>query len=132
MKGKALRYCTLRAGKLLLITSLLVPMWPVAAGAGQFGQAPAPTQGPGRPQPPGGGVNEPSPFGGINSAKMEHLREDERRKRMLADTAKLVALSNELNAEVEKTTRDELSVEVVRKAAEIEKLAHDVRERMRS
>lgn len=130
MTANALPSIAQRAGKTLLITSFLIPVWPAIVSAGQIGQTPPPPPGLGRSGPPG--VNEPGPFDGINSAKMEHMREDERRKRMLSDTAKLVTLSNELKADVEKTTRDELSVDVVRKAAEIEKLAHDVRERMRS
>ena len=131
MNRESLRASAVQTGKLLLISALLLPAGSVAARAGQISQTNPPGN-VGRPQPPGAGVDEPSPLAGINGVKMEHLREDERRKRMLADTARLVTLSTELNAEVQKTTRDELSVEVVRKAAEIEKLAHDVRERMRS
>ena len=74
---------------------------------------------------------DPNPMAATNAARLEHLREDERRKRLLSDTEKLVQLSTELKADVEKTSKDELSVEVVRKAAELEKLAHDVKERMR-
>ena len=54
-----------------------------------------------------------------------------RHTRMEADAAKLLELSTELKADVDKAGKDELSLEVIRKAAEIEKLAHDVRERMR-
>ena len=72
------------------------------------------------------------PFAEQNASKMTHLREDERRKRLIADTAKLVALTSELKAEVDNTTRDELSLDVIRKATEIEKLARDVRERMKN
>lgn len=54
-----------------------------------------------------------------------------RHKRMQADAAKLLELSTELKADVDKAGNDELSLEVIRKAAEIEKLAHDVKERMR-
>ncbi len=71
------------------------------------------------------------PFERQNSSKLEHMREDERRKRLMADTARLVALTNELKTEVDKSSRDELSLDVIRKATEIEKLAHDVRERMK-
>ncbi len=67
-----------------------------------------------------------------NPRKLEHLREDERHKRLLSDTAKLVELTNDLKNEVDKANKDELSLDVVRKAAEIEKLAHDVKERMKS
>lgn len=69
-------------------------------------------------------------------ARMEHQREkavnDDRHKRLAADVDRLVALSNELKTEVDKTNKDELSVEVIKKAQEIEKLAHDVQSRMKS
>lgn len=58
-------------------------------------------------------------------------RNSERHKRLVEDTTKLLQLSNELKSDVDKTTKDELSVQVIQKAAEIEKLAHDVRERMK-
>ncbi len=64
------------------------------------------------------------------SAEKAHA--DDRRKRMLADTDKLLALSTELKADIEKATKNELSMEVIRKAAEIEKLAHDVQQRMKN
>ena len=60
-----------------------------------------------------------------------HAVADERHKRIVADTARLLALSTELKADVDKTTKNELSLDVIRKAAEIEKLAHDVKERMK-
>jgi hypothetical protein len=56
---------------------------------------------------------------------------EQRHKRMLDDANKMVQLSNELKADVEKTQKDELSVEVLKKAAEVEKLAHDVQQRMK-
>jgi len=54
-----------------------------------------------------------------------------RHKRMAEDANKLLDLSKQLKDDVDRAGDDELSVEVIRKAAEIEKLAHDVRERMR-
>ena len=83
-------------------------------------------------QVPGMGPDEPAPLSAANAQKLEHLRQDERRKRLMSDTEKLLQLSTELKSEVEKTSKDELSIDVVRKAAEIEKLAHDVKERMKS
>ena len=74
----------------------------------------------------------PEPMATGNPRRLEHMREDERHKRLLADTARLVELTNELKTEVDKASKDELSLDVVRKAAEIEKLAHDVKDRMRS
>ncbi len=70
------------------------------------------------------------------SIKAERQREqmmvDERRKKILSDTDRLLTLAAELKADVDKSSKNELSLEVVRKAAEIEKLAHDVKERMRN
>lgn len=62
----------------------------------------------------------------------EKAHNEDRRKRMLADTEKLLALSTELKVYIEKTNRDELSLDVIRKAQEIEKLAHDVQQRMKN
>jgi hypothetical protein len=116
---------------MVFVSAFVLWLLPVQAGAGlQQGQSPP---GVGHPQSPGSldrGLGEP--WGTISGPKLEHLREDDRRKRLLSDTAKLVELSNELKSDVEKTPKDELSLDVVKKAAEIEKLAHDVKERMKS
>jgi hypothetical protein len=58
-------------------------------------------------------------------------RNTERQKQLEADTQKLVALANELKADVEKSNKDTLSLDVVRKADEIEKLAKSVRDKMK-
>jgi hypothetical protein len=47
------------------------------------------------------------------------------------DSAKLLKLASDLKAEVDKSSKDTLSLGVIRKAAEIEKLAHSVREKMK-
>ena len=116
-----------KAGPVLLL--LLAGAVTGAAATQIAPQAPAGTVS--RPAQPGFG-DPHDPFSEQTASKMTHLREDERRKRLMADTAKLVALTNELKAEVDNTSRDELSLDVVRKATEIEKLAHDVRERMKN
>jgi hypothetical protein len=59
------------------------------------------------------------------------LRNTERQKQLVADTQKLLSLANELKADVDKSSKDTLSLEVVRKADEIEKLAHNVKEKMK-
>jgi hypothetical protein len=48
---------------------------------------------------------------------------------VVLQTAALLKLATDLKAEMDKTTRDMLSVGVVRKAGEIERLAHQVRNR---
>jgi hypothetical protein len=59
------------------------------------------------------------------------LRNAERQKKLQEDTAKLLSLANELKLDVDKSTKDTLSLDVVRKADEIEKLAHSVKEKMK-
>ena len=55
----------------------------------------------------------------------------ERKKQIADDSAKLLKLANELKTEVDKTTKDTLSLSVIRKADEIERLAHSVKEKMK-
>lgn len=55
----------------------------------------------------------------------------ERQATIKRDTDKLLTLATELKEYVEKTNENVLSVDVVRKAEEIEKLAHHVKEKMR-
>ena len=54
----------------------------------------------------------------------------ERKREIASDSAKLLKLATELKAEVDKTNKDTLNLKVVRKADEIEKLAHSVKEKM--
>jgi len=55
----------------------------------------------------------------------------ERKKQLANDSAKLLTLAMSLKAEVDKTSKDTLSLNVIRKADEIEKLAHNVKEKMK-
>jgi hypothetical protein len=88
------------------------------------------------PPPAMPGISQPSdtpePVRAHIEAERTRMLNDDRHKRMAEDADKLVALSNELKADVDKTGKDELSVEVLRKAAEIEKLAHDLQNRMKN
>jgi hypothetical protein len=54
----------------------------------------------------------------------------ERQKAMVSDTNKLLKLAHELDAEVSGTNSNSLSSDQLRKLAEIEKLAHSVKEKM--
>ena len=58
-------------------------------------------------------------------------RNAERQKKLTEDTAKLLALATELKEQVDKTDKDILSVDVIKKTDEIEKLAKSIRERMK-
>jgi len=55
----------------------------------------------------------------------------ERKKQLTDDSAHLLKLANELKTEVDKTDKDTLSIAVIRKADEIERLAHVVKEKMK-
>jgi hypothetical protein len=55
---------------------------------------------------------------------------DPREAQLLADTEKLLKLSQELKAEVDKSTKDTLSLAVIKKAEEVEKLAKSIKERL--
>jgi len=82
--------------------------------------------------PPG---RRPSAAGNEPMPRIEEqqalARNNERQKRLVADTEKLLALATDLKAQVDKTNKDTLSVDVIKKAEEIEKLAHSVKERMK-
>ena len=83
----------------------------------QFGRRSRPD---GLPPPPN--VNDP-----------EHVkaRNLERQKQLKSDTEKLLELATELKQYVDKTNASVLSVDVIHKAEEIEKLAKKVREKMK-
>jgi hypothetical protein len=49
----------------------------------------------------------------------------------VADTNKLLSLATDLKQQLDKTNTDVLSVDVVKKAEEIEKLAKSVKDRMK-
>ena len=56
----------------------------------------------------------------------------ERQAEIQHDTEKLLKLATELKDYVGKTNENILSLEVIKKADEIEKLAHDVKEKMKT
>jgi hypothetical protein len=68
-------------------------------------------------------------------AQMEHDMEKKARKERVAalkaDTDRLLKLSVELKASVDKADENVLSLDVVKKAEEIEKLAKGVKEKMK-
>jgi hypothetical protein len=55
----------------------------------------------------------------------------ERRREIGEDSTRLLKLATDLKTELDKTTKDTLSLGVIRKADEIERLAHNVREKMK-
>jgi len=63
--------------------------------------------------------------------EMEKKANEQRQAELKRDTDKLLQLSTELKQYVDKSNENVLSVEVLRKAEEIEKLAHSVKTKMR-
>ncbi|MBZ5721568.1 MAG: hypothetical protein LAO03_14410 [Acidobacteriia bacterium] len=62
---------------------------------------------------------------------MEKRANQQRQADLERDTEKLLQLATELKHYVDKSNKNVLSLEVIRKSEEIEKLAHSVREKMR-
>ncbi|HEX4577743.1 MAG TPA: hypothetical protein VH117_10355 [Edaphobacter sp.] len=90
------------------------------------------TQMPGVPNRPGLGTNpDTDPMDPHRAEQQARMQNNDRQKRLVADTDKLLVLATDLKAQVDKSTKDTLSVDVIKKADEIEKLAHSVKERMK-
>jgi hypothetical protein len=118
----------------------------VVSGAGlRLGSGVAEAQRSGNPKPPPTLQNGPTMLPPLVQpatapdpmhTRMDEQRvkamNDDRQKKLAADVERLLALTNELKLDVDKANKDELSVTVIRKAAEIEKLARDVQSRMKN
>ncbi len=89
---------------------------------------------------PGRPISQPNPLDNdvdpAMNARMQEQRqralEDDRHRRLVADASKLLQLATELKTDMDKSTKNEMSIAVIDKAAEIEKLSHDMKERMKN
>ena len=113
------------AGKMLMMLTL-------CASAGSVGQSQQQTNRPQMPTVPGltddqDKLQTPRDM----QERQQHARDSDRQKRLVADTEKLLTLATQLHTDVAKTDKNILSLDVVRRADEIEKLAHAVKERMK-
>jgi len=88
---------------------------------------------------PLGGALPPSSNGRQSTTLDDNPLDDEktlntlnadRQKALVSDTNKLIKLVNDLNAEIDRNHPESLTPPQVRKVAEIEKLAHNVKEKM--
>lgn len=111
-----------------LISPLALALLIAIGPASSFSTA-APQVG-GRPQIP-----QPIPPEDPAKIQMEKDRakqfNKERAAALKRDTDKLVQLTGELKQYVDKSSENVLSVDVIKKAEEIEKLAHSVKEKMK-
>jgi hypothetical protein len=95
-------------------------------------QAPAAPSAP-KPAEPGKPEGDKQDQKAGNAAGQKPLTpEQERQAQLVADTSKLFQLAQELQAEVAKSSKNTLSLSVVKKAAEVEKLARSLKERLRT
>ncbi len=108
-----------------LILVLFVSGTPMFAQTAQDGQIP----------PQVHGVNPPTDDADEMRARITHEMEKRAAKERVAalksDTDKLLKLSVELKAYVDKSNENVLSLDVIKKAEEIEKLAKSVKDKMR-
>jgi predicted Zn-dependent protease len=74
---------------------------------------------------------DPNQTGAQPATPQAKLQGDDRQKQLAADTEKLLALATELKQQVDKSNKNTLSLGVIKKADEIEKLAHSLKERMK-
>ena len=63
--------------------------------------------------------------------EQKKMRFEEHQKQLKADTDKLVALSTALKEQVDSANKDVLSLDMLKKAEQIEKLARSVKERIK-
>lgn len=101
-------------------------------GSGQHTNLPglgSSTPFPGTPSNPSTAAQDPAAR--TIDSRQVRLRNDERQRRLLSDSEKLLELATSLHNDVAKTNKDILSLDVIRRAEEIEKLARGVKERMR-
>ena len=100
-------------------------VFPAAVAAGQTNAS---------AQAPGSQSNEAKPQADSPKdvqAQKGAQAESERKKQISDESTRLLAMAIALKAEVDKTTKDTLSLNVIRKADEIEKLAKTVKEKMK-
>jgi hypothetical protein len=74
------------------------------------------------------GMSQPD---SMRRAEQRRMLMSERQKRLMEDTDKLLALTTALKEQVDESNKDVLSLDMVKKAEQIEKLAHSVKERIK-
>lgn len=105
----------------MILVLVLAVLPPVSWGAPLYQHRPLPSQ-----QPP----REDEDRAKIEK-DMAKKANEQRQADLKRDTDKLLKLATELQQYVDKSNENLLSLEVIKKAEEIEKLAHSVKEKMK-
>jgi hypothetical protein len=119
------------AGALASCLVLLLGAGLLVGAGGQMIPPQQPLPPPSQPGAWGDGSNSRDPMVRRQEEKMEQARNVYRQQQLVKDTDRLLALATELKTEVDKTNKDILSVDVIKKADQIEKLAKSVKEKMK-
>ena len=82
------------------------------------------------PQPPV--AQAPTTVDATTDSSKPTTPQTPQQKQLADDTAKLLTLANELKAELDKSNKDTLSLSVIKKAGQVEKLAHKVRDEVKA
>jgi len=107
-----------------LVIGCMLSLSPTRAGAQNPKLPPMPA--------PPGSTEQEDPSRAKLERDMAKKANQERQAAIKRDTDKLLKLATELKDYVDKTNESVLSLDVVKKADEIEKLAHSVKEKMKA
>ena len=114
---------------LILVTLLLVLFVAFTVALGQAEPSPTPP-----PNPSQVHQQQPSPEDDTRARMEKDMAKranKERWEQLRRDTDSLLKLATELKEYVEKSNENTLSLDVIKKAEQIEKLAHSVKEKMK-
>jgi hypothetical protein len=75
--------------------------------------------------------NVPDPQAALMEARRVRSLASDRQKKIVEDAARLAQLAGEVKTGVDQAEKNETSADVIRKTEEIERLAHDVKQRMK-
>lgn len=118
------------SGVIFLLLLCALPARAQQAAENSSQTSPAPQQNGAAPSAAPAAQKPPAKTDGVAVKPMTPA--EERQAQLVADTNRLYQLAQELQAEVSKSSKDTLSLAVVKKAAEVEKLAKSLKERMKT
>lgn len=110
------------------VLALMLALCGTASVPAQQSNGGASTQKPPETSTQAGGTATPSKLAPSSTMTPAEARQAQ----LVADTQKLYELTEQLKAEVAKSNKDTLSLSVIKKADEVEKLARSLKERMRA
>lgn len=119
-----------RFAQLVILGGFLLSVAPVwGQSAGQLPQQHQPNEMPSGPISPG---EHPNPLEDKMLRQRMKALNEQRQKQLVEDTNRLLTLATELKEEVDKSSKDTLSISVIKKAEQIEKLAKSVKDKMKT